>query len=92
MSYKEIDDTIKEWVEENNLFLQTDYKDCEVRSVQIAGEGRKKFQIWVDQPNEGVVEVHAWDFRKKRSDWSSTSKDLKSVLDDAFQQVCEWKI
>lgn len=91
MSYSKIDKIINEWASQNGLVLQKKYKDYEVRSVLIFGGDKQKFQIWIDEPMEDSVCVHAWDFSRNRRDWKSKIANLSSVLDEASEQVVEWQ-
>jgi hypothetical protein len=91
MSYESIDDAIKSWASKHSLSLYTEYKDSEVRSVDVVDHSGKKFQIWIDKPTDGIVGVHAWDYKKRRKDWEPAVADLEETLEQAIAQIDEWQ-
>ena len=57
----------------------------------VVDELGNKYQIWIDEPkSDGSVEVHAWDYKKKRKDFMTTTLDLMSALEAAYLQVSSW--
>ena len=91
MSYSKIDVALKEWTDKYGLHVQTRYQDVEVRSVDIVSPCGKRFQLWIDELNEsGDAEVHIWDMKKKRKDFSTKDIPLKDALEAAYQQATEW--
>lgn len=90
MSYSAIDPIIQKWTQQHGLSLFTEYKDSEVRSVDIAGSNGQKFQIWIDRPKGVQVSVHAWDYKKRRQDWNATTTDLDNFLEEAIKTVRSW--
>lgn len=90
MNYAEVDPIISAWVQRHGLTLYTQYQDSEVRSVDIVDSKGRKFQIWIDSPTTREVAVHAWDYRKRRKDWNTTTDDLGNRLEDAFGTVTNW--
>lgn len=90
MSYSAIDPIIQTWTQRHGLSLLTQYKDSEVRSVDLVGKGDQKFQIWVDRPKGDRVSVHAWDYKKRRQDWDASAADLSNFLEEAIRTVRSW--
>ena len=92
MSYSIIVDVaLREWTTKHGLHVQTQYQDVEVRSVDIVSPCGKRFQLWIDEPDEnGDTEVHIWDMKKKRKDFSTENIPLKDALEAAYQQATEW--
>ena len=86
MSYATIDSTIKAWVTMHNLTLFTVYQDYEVRSVDVVNQLGHRCQIWIDEPDgRGQVGVHAWDYRKKKKDYSVQISELPKCLEEAYK-------
>ena len=91
MSYEEIDSILDAWANKHNLNLFTRYQDHEVRSTDIVDKLGQKYQIWIDNPDsDGSLEVHVWDYKKRRKDYTTTKGNLMSSLDAAFIQVSSW--
>ena len=91
MSYQEIDAIIRDWADKYKLTLYTSYQDQEVRSVDVADPRGQKYQIWIDPPDrKGNVEVHAWDYSRKRKDYAVSINDLRRCLEDAYAVVLHW--
>lgn len=91
MSYQNIDLIIRDWADKHKLTLYTSYRDHEVRSVDVVDQRGRKYQIWIDPPDQkGNVEVHAWDYRRKRKDYAVSINNLSSCLDDAYDVVLHW--
>ena len=69
----------------------TSYKDCEVRSIDLADEEGCRFQLWVDPPEQaGKIGVHVWDYKKRRMDYDVEFDDLVDCLDEALRMVSQW--
>jgi hypothetical protein len=90
MSYSVIDPTIQTWAQRHGLSLFTQYKDSEVRSVDVVEKSGRKFQIWIDRPKGDRVSVHAWDYKKRRQDWDASIADLDNFLEEAIRTVRSW--
>lgn len=90
MSYEVIDGVVRQWVTEHGLFLDTRYREEEVRSIQIVSAHGDRFQIWIDRPRDSTVPVHGWDYKRRRIDVESTPATLSSALDLVHQTINEW--
>ncbi len=90
MNYTVIDPIIVQWAKHNSLTLGTNYKDYEVRSIDIVSRAGNRCQIWIDIPIDGTVKVHVWNYKKKRIDWDIPVNDLRTCLDQALIVANEW--
>lgn len=91
MSYLIVDPILNGWAKAQGLHIHNIYQDIEVRSINIVSPQGKRFQLWVDEPDQvGNIEVHIWDMRKKRKDYVATHKSLRDKLDTAYQQAQSW--
>ncbi|MCI0661811.1 MAG: hypothetical protein L0220_12120 [Acidobacteria bacterium] len=92
MKFSAIDPIIKAWIERHELFLYTEYKEAEVRSVVVVSNDARMFQIWIDPPTVDRVSVHAWDYKKRRRDWETNLAELNESLEAAIKVVRSWMI
>ena len=91
MSYAIIDPIIKQWASQNNLVLTFNYKDYDVRSVEVVDSKGERFQIWIEEPlNNGEIKIVAWDYRKRKVEFAADKFDLLQKLDKAFIAVKSW--
>jgi hypothetical protein len=91
MSYENIDPIIREWANKHKLTVYSSYQDYEVRSLDVVDEKGRKYQIWIDPPDEnGSVDVHAWDYKKRRKDYTTSTYDLGICLEQAYNTVLLW--
>lgn len=91
MSYQILDVALNEWASKHGLHIHTQYQDVEVRSVDIVSPSGKRFQLWLDEPNDnGDTEVHVWDMKKKRKAYSTSDIPLKDALELAYHQATDW--
>lgn len=91
MNYTLIDSILEVWADNHALHVQTEFKDFEVRSIDIVSPEGVRFQLWVDKPNQdGDTNVHVWDMRKRRKDFPTTLAVLENQLEAAYQQARNW--
>ena len=91
MNYSLIDPILNPWADKNGLNVQTEFKESEVRSINIVSPQGRRFQLWVDGVDDsGNTAVHAWDLRKRRCDFQCDVQQLASKLDEAYKQVQIW--
>lgn len=63
MDYSKVDNSFSEWAKGLKLFIQTEYKGEEVRSVDIFDEQGQKWQLWLEPVNEiNECVVHYWNY------------------------------
>ncbi len=55
-SFAPIGETLHKWSVENRVHIATEYKDCEVRSFEVATQFGS-VQVWVDPQADGRFEV-----------------------------------
>ncbi|MFN2493476.1 MAG: hypothetical protein ABR501_11405 [Pyrinomonadaceae bacterium] len=91
MSYEPIDDVILNWVARHALHLYTTHREEEVRSVDLVGTNGERCQLWVDTPDQfGNVQVHVWDYMKRRQDYETAITELPQCLETAYSTAVEW--
>lgn len=90
MSYATIDFIINIWISQNNLFLFKSYQDCDVRSVELVDKKGKRYQIWVEEPENNNIKIYAWDFKKRKIEFIASKSDLLQKLDKALSTVKNW--
>lgn len=91
MSYESIDPVIAAWATEHALHLYTTYRDEEVRSVDLVGSNGRKCQLWIDAPDQsGNVQVHVWDYKKRRENYTAMTGDLRRSLEQAYVTATKW--
>ena len=91
MRYDSVDPAIMAWAIKHVLHVYTRYQDVEVRSVDLVGSRGERSQIWIDPPDErGTIQVHAWDYKTRRQDFTTSISDLPTCLEDAFDTAARW--
>ncbi len=91
MSYGVADSVLEPWAASHELHIHTLFKDVEVRSIDVVSKNGKRFQIWIDPPDQaGTTEVHVWDMKNRRMDYSATLATLENQLEAAYQQAINW--
>ncbi len=61
-SYARIDSAIHQWRQDHLLMLCTDYKDYDVRSVDVVEPSGMRCQVWIDPPEHDNVTIHVWPY------------------------------
>ena len=82
-SYALVDAAISDWCKRHSLSLVTDYKDYDVRSVDVVSAGRI-CQVWIDPPEHGVVTVHIWPYGSPHKRLTTSIEDIAKALDRAY--------
>ena len=91
MTYAAIDSILQRWSRRHGLAISAEYRDEEVRSLELTDQRHRRYQIWIDPPDRrGVVVVHAWDFHNQRIDSRANIGDLESHLDGVRAIVLNW--
>jgi hypothetical protein len=90
MSYATIDPIINIWILQNKLVLLKSYQDCEVRSVELVDKKGERYQIWVEEPQENNIRICAWDFKKRKIEFTAEKSDLLQKLNKALSTVRKW--
>ncbi|HEU0143418.1 MAG TPA: hypothetical protein VFQ47_01415 [Nitrososphaera sp.] len=90
-NYSEIDPIIYAWAQKYSLHIHTKYKDYDVRSIDMVGSLGKRYQIWLDAPDERKeIGLHAWDYKKRKVEVKSSTSDLGENLEKIYATVVEW--
>lgn len=98
MSYALIDPVISAWVGKHALKLFTRYEgnnEIEFRNVYVSSPRGECCQIWIDEPSDGCVAVHAAevesvDDEEMRKDWRTPVSDVADTLEEALAFVQSW--
>lgn len=68
-----------------------EFKDVEVRAIDVVSPSGAKCQIWIDPPDvEGLVGVHVWNYRDKRADIYVPAAQLRASLNKAYATAHSW--
>ena len=88
--YSEIDDILDRWAGIHQFRIHKEYKEVEVRSILFCGDEGISYQLWVEPPNEkGFVEIHVWDYEKRRIDVVVKRDELFEKLELAYRSIQE---
>lgn len=88
---KSVNEQVLKWASKYNLTLHVEHRGCEVQCVDIVGSSGKRYQIWIDPPKRGEVQVHAWDYKNRRNDWDVAVSELNDALEEAIFQTVDWR-
>jgi hypothetical protein len=90
MMYEPFDDALNTFARRRQLYVDTRYRDDEVRSINVASRRGERAQIWLELQQAGDVQLHAWDYAKRR--WSSAADlaNLPQALEQAYEVVLGW--
>jgi hypothetical protein len=70
--------------EAHSLILCTDYKDCDVRDVDVVGPGGTKCQVWIDPPEHDGVTVRIWPYAPPHERLTVHIEDIAAALEHAY--------
>ena len=94
--YQEIDSVIAQWAEKHRFSLFTNIQghDGTFRNVYL-GHADECCQIWIDPPQDGIVDVHAADVESRNdepmhADWIAHTSTLAGTLELAVAHVRAW--
>jgi hypothetical protein len=95
MSYAEINPQITHWAERHVLKLFAGGGESESRGAYVSSLAGECFQIWIETPADGRVNLHAWCIEGRRDrappqDWNVAICDFEAALENAFRTVQEW--
>ncbi len=91
MGYEAIDSVIFAWAAKHTLYVYRVFRDVEVRNVVLFGSSGQKCQIWIDSPDQSEeIQVHVWDYEKRRKDFKVAANDLSQCLELAYDTAMEW--
>lgn len=93
--YASIDPAIQRWAKQHKLSIGTEWAGGESRFVYVSSVAGECFQIWVEDPTEGQVKLHAACIEGRmesepQTSWLLTEADLDGALENALQTVFGW--
>ena len=88
--YAQVDPAIRQWCKSHSLTLGTNYKDCDVRSVDVVGPSGKKCQVWIDAPENGTVMIHVWPYAAPHERLTVHVEDIGSALERAYDLAAQF--
>lgn len=89
--FSKIDLSIQKWSLQNNIQLQTQYQDYEVRSFQINdNSGKKSFQMWIKPARNNNFIIIVWDYKKRKEEIRSSSEEIEMGLDLGLKIIRKW--
>lgn len=95
-SYRLIDSIIEDWRKKHSLKIHTSVGDREVRSVYVSSIAGECFQIWINPPTGGRIDVFAACVEGRREDdvpheWRGIlADDLRETLELVFNTIIGW--
>jgi hypothetical protein len=87
--FDKIDSVIRDWAKRSHLQLLTEYKDYEVRSVDVVDRFGNRCQVWIDPPEKDSVTVHVWPYSAPHEKCTVSVSELDSCLNSAHQRALE---
>lgn len=91
MSYFKIDPILNKWAQDNTLHIYTSHQSYEVRSIDIVSPSGKRFQLWIDEPDENEnILIHIWDLKMKQKDYQCDLNNLFNKLNEAYKDLTNW--
>ena len=96
MRYDPIDPVLVPWAKMHGLFVATQFKDEEVRSIQIVDDFGDSYGLWVDVPHEdgsvrvSIAEHEAQSRDNRRQTFDTSVKDLVPTLESVFAVAESW--
>jgi hypothetical protein len=91
MTYQLVDQALTEWLGSHPVHMSTEYKGEEVRSFDVVSPTGDKVQVWIDPLGSGdQVQVHVWDYRRRRQDLTGNIADVARLIDTAYETARQW--
>ena len=98
VSYSSVDPIINAWTQRHKLMLFTHHEGYEhqpCRSIYTSSADGECCQIWIDPPDDGLVELHAIaiearDDEQMTKDWRVPVVELDHALEQALSFVKMW--
>jgi|HubBroStandDraft_6_1064221.scaffolds.fasta_scaffold2984998_1 hypothetical protein len=95
MSYAALDATISSWADKHSLRLYTKWPGGDIRCVYLWSTIGECFQIWIAEPQEGCVAVHAADIETRDDEELSAEVTVQeamlgNALEDMLTNVYGW--
>lgn len=86
-----MDSILESWADSHGFHIHKIFKDVEVRTIDIVSPKGKRFQLWIDEPDQsGKTTIHVWDMKKRKKDFVTAQSTLTENLELAYQEVQSW--
>ncbi len=90
MDFSTIDKILNDWAKKYGLFIYTQYKDCEVRSIDVVDDLGGTYQIWLDITPDAQIIINCWDKKKQKKEFTCSYDKLGICLEKAYSTVEQW--
>jgi len=96
MNYLQIDPILYPWAKTHGLFVATQFKDEEVRSIQIVDDAADSYGLWISAPQEngliniGIAENTSRKAKSRRQAFTSSLVDFGKTLEKAYAIAESW--
>jgi len=91
MSFEPVDRVLEGWLQAHGVRLYKEFTGEPVRSFDVVSPAGDKVQIWIDPvSDQGDVQVHVWDYRRRRRALSGTISELVRLVDEAHAIAQIW--
>jgi hypothetical protein len=93
IDYAKIDPILAEWAKDHGLHIFTQYKDEEVRAIDVVDDAGNIYGVYVAPPDQdGKIKVNASGRGKKAPSASRTATvaNLSQVLEATYQEIEDW--
>jgi len=88
--FRTVDEVLLPWARSHGLYVSTEYKDEEVRSIAIVDDSGSEYQMWLTLTPDGGVTVHAWDYAELRVFEGCEMGELPTTLETVYRSVEQW--
>ncbi len=91
ITYSMLDAELNRWATTQGLTWAHDYKDEQVRSLDVDIGLPRKAQIWIEISDvEPYIQIKAWDRKKRILTEASSPLELFESLDVVISKVHRW--
>jgi hypothetical protein len=93
--YLQIDPILYPWAKTHGLLVATQFKDSEVRSIQIVDDAADSYSLWINAPQEnGSISVGITENTSRKSKlrqhFITSLLDLDKTLEKAYAIAESW--
>ena len=90
MNYKDFDEVLAIWARRHGLYVSTENKDDEVRSIAIVDDAGCEYQLWLELLPPNRVKVTAWAYSDRRQTQMCEPSVLLDALESVYGSVQRW--
>ena len=90
MNFSPVDAAILSWATRHGLHLYTEYRDEEVRAVEIIDASGARYQIWVEDLSNGRFRAVGWDYKRRRYEYDADAQNFGEALERVYTKVMSW--